>query len=141
MSKSRCEACCSIYFFTTVAWSRQHAIRIIALAPVSKDSWPRLITFFEEEPSGQQWIPTMLKRPTDQELDRIEGFLKSVTSEAGATIFLLAWDIKAHKALGARKVNGLPTPSALNMFDPSWIGTKSAADWFAEFGMRLPEDL
>jgi len=135
----RCETCSSVYFFTTVAWSRSSFVRVIALASVPEDSWPRLISFFGQTPSGRHWIPTMLSRPSEEELDQIEAFLGSITSEAGATTLLLAWDITLSSVLAVRRVNGLPTPSDLNLLAPRWSGAKSAADWFADLGMTPPD--
>ena len=133
----RCDACSSVHFFTTIAWSRNSFVRVIALATVPEDSWFKLISFFGEIPSGQCWIPPILSRPTEQELDRIEAFLKSITAQAGVTTLILAWDITSTKVLAARKVEGLSPPSDLNMFSNNRLATKSAGNWFANLGLAF----
>jgi hypothetical protein len=135
----RCEACSSVYFFTTVAWNGNGFVRVIALASVPEDSWRQFISFFGETPSGPQWIPSMLARPSEEALDRVEGFLESITSQAGATTLILAWEKFSDKVLAARKVTGLPTPSDLNMFAPRSPEAMSAVDWFADLGMTLSD--
>ena len=68
----QCSAVSPIYHFVTLDWSQSHAIRIIALSVVPSDSMTRLISFFPETPPRGQWMPKILQRASEQDLDRID---------------------------------------------------------------------
>jgi hypothetical protein len=134
----QCPACGSVYHFKTLAWSRNHFIRVISLSPLPPDSMTKIVSFFAERPTGSPWIPRALAHATDQDLDRIEPFLVGILAEAGPPSIVLAWDIVTNEVLAARQVGVLPPE---HWFGPLDLDVGSAGkefDWFADLG--VPQD-
>jgi hypothetical protein len=131
----QCPVCGSVYHFITLDWSRNHWVRVIALARLPPDSMTRIEAFFSEVPSRSPWIPTRLRRASDQDLDSIERFLSEITARAEPPGILLAWDVSTNRVLAARKIDTPSADHAAGMFDPDAPADRRRVDWFAELGV------
>jgi hypothetical protein len=131
----QCPVCGSVYHFFTLDWSRNHWVRVIALALLPPDSMTKLEAFFSEAPSRSPWIPTKLKRASDQELDSIERFLSEITAQAEPPSILLAWNVSTNEILSARKITPLSQGDLMSLFDLDDSAAQRRVDWFAELGV------
>jgi hypothetical protein len=132
----QCSAISPIYHFVTLYWSQSHTIRVIALSLVPADSWAKLTSFFSEKPQGGQWIPKILQRPSDEDLDRIERFLSEIVARAEPPSVVLAWNISTNEILAARQVGPISPDHLVNMFDLDDVRTaRDTYDWFADLGV------
>ncbi len=100
----QCPVCSATYHFVTLDWSESHLNRVIALSLLPADSLMRIVSFFSEEPATGKWIPQLLQRASDEDLDRIEAFLSEITRRAEPPSILLAWNIATDEVLAARNV-------------------------------------
>jgi len=135
----QCSAGSPLYHFITLDWSQSHSVRVIALSLVPVDSMAELISFFSENPARGQWIPKILQRASEEELDRIESFLSEIVARAEPPSVVLAWNSWPNEILAARQVGPLSPDHFVNMFDLDDVRTaRDKYDWFAE--LRVARD-
>jgi len=131
----QCPVCRSVYHFVTLDWTPSHLVRVIALSLLPADSMTRLVSFFSEAPPRGQWIPKILQRATDQDLDRIEAFLSEITAKAEPPSLVLAWNVITTEILAARKISALTPDHFISLFDLDARAARERADWFGDLGV------
>lgn len=127
----RCPACGKEYHFLTLDWNGEQAIRIIALAEVPANTFEQLACFFGESPNRKKWIPKLLSRASEQDLDRIEPFVAGLAALAAAPSIVLAWNVYTTEIVATRRVAPDVVPSIIPIFERGG----SRFDWFAYLGL------
>ena len=83
-----------------------------------------------------QWIPKLLQRASDQDLDRIESFVFEITKEAKPPSIVIAWDVSTNTILSARHVDGLSPGHFTSMLDFRLDMDRNRYDWFTDLGIQ-----
>lgn len=91
--------------------------------------WP-----FFGEPEGKKWVPPILRRASDEDLDRIEPFVSSITSHAGEPVAVLAWNVLTSRVWAARRVDETVTDYVVALLNRQ-AGEKLPFDWFEYLGL------
>jgi hypothetical protein len=130
----QCPVCASVYHFITLDWSQNRFVRVVALSLVPADSMARLQSFFAEAPPRSRWIPKLLQRASEQDLDRVEAFLSEILARAESPSIVLAWNVATGQVHSARNVSGLSSDQVISLFDLDRPVTQRQYDWFRELG-------
>jgi hypothetical protein len=132
----QCPACSAVYRFVTLDWSQNRFVRVIALSLLPADSMTRMVSFFAEVPPPGKWVPRMLQRPSDEDLDRIDAFLAEIVARAEPPSIVLAWNIDTDEVLAVRPAPPRSPEDYLSLFDFETPRTGEQHDWFAELGLN-----
>ena len=131
----QCPTCLSVYHFVTLDWGQSHFTRVIGLSSVPSDSMARLTSFFSEVPSRSQWIPELLRKARDRDLDRIEAFLSEILTQAEPPSIVIAWTISSNRLLAARKVSNPAPGQCISISDLPISEMRNTYDWFGDLGL------
>jgi hypothetical protein len=131
----QCSSYSSLFSFVTLDWSQSHWVRVIALSRLPPDSLTRLLSFFAEVPASAQWIPKVLQRPSDQELDRIEAFVTEITASAEPPSIVMAWNVRTNEILSARNVGPMSPDHFVSLFAFDAPAPPKQYDWFADLAV------
>jgi hypothetical protein len=114
----KCKACDEEYHFFMLDWDEMHVVRILALAPVPKETFQRLVDLFQAKPDQRVWIPPVLSRASEETLsDLYERGIQDAIDQAATPTIVIAWSVKAEKTLAMRGVDSAAAPHLSVWFD------------------------
>jgi hypothetical protein len=125
----KCRVCGTEYYFYMLDWDEMHVLRIFALAPIPDLSFQRIVALFKAKPDQRVWIPPVFSRASEETIAEFyEGGIQEVINRAANPTVVIAWSVRAEKALAIRAVNS----SAVVHLSP-WFDRQPdpvVFDWF-----------
>lgn len=126
---TKCKVCQTEYHFYLLDWDADHVVRIFALAKLPPKSFLRLSQIFNETPTRHVWIPSVLSRPSEEELSKIyQGGLQNILDSAERPSIVMAWSRKQEKTICLRAVDSTSSADLPCWFDVADL--TEVHDWF-----------
>jgi hypothetical protein len=114
----KCKVCGAEYHFFMLDWDGLHLVRIFALAPVPEGSFQRLLRLLKANPDRRVWIPPVFSRASEEDIsDLYDRGIQDVINRAATPSVVIAWSIRAEKALAMRAVDSAVIPHLSPWFD------------------------
>ena len=125
----QCKACGAEYHFYLVDWDQLHNVRIFALAPLPEGSFERLFGVLGAIPDRPVWIPPLLSRASEEQLDELyANGLQEIIDQAATATLVIAWSARTERTLAMRGVDSSIAPKFVPLFE--YEALSDAFDWF-----------
>lgn len=128
-----CDICETPYRFMMLDWNKAHIVRVFALSELPADSLGRILSYFSEAPRWPVWLPSGLRMPTSQALDRFDKEIQPILDMASPASFVSAWSRDLRAGLAAKRIERSHLGEVQDWF--SVANPNDIYDWFAFLGL------